>query len=81
MNQREKARALLPEHATQLEDGSWNLNSTPGFYPRTEDEAVDVIEACLLLDVPITDTIKGSTWLKLIKRVVALEELLEARHT
>ena len=40
----------------------------------SEEDALTITRACLYLDRPVTDIVTGSTWIRLIERVIALEE-------
>lgn len=60
----------LRENATRLDDGRWWFTS----YPHSETEALAITEACLLLDMPVTDIVTSRAWLRLVDKVAALEE-------
>lgn len=64
------AMQALRENAEQLEDGQWSF----GWLPHPEPEALAIAEACLLLGTPVTDMVTSSTWLRLVDKIVALEE-------
>lgn len=66
----------LADYAQQTEDGRWWLSS-PAF-THSEAGALALVEACLLLDVPVTDILTGETWLKVCERIVRTEERLAA---
>jgi len=43
------------------------------------DAALAIIDACLLLDVPVTDLVTSQAWLKLVRRVADLEAKADSR--
>lgn len=47
----------------------------------THDRAstLAIIDACLMLEVPVTDTLTSAAWLRLITRVAQLERQVEGR--
>jgi hypothetical protein len=66
----------LADYATQTNDGRWYFGSFCQ-YAHGEAAATAIVEACLLLDVPVTDVVTAPAWLKLIDRVVTLSERVE----
>lgn len=42
-------------------------------YGHTEEEALQIVEACTSLGVPITDRVTAGAWSSLVRRVVELE--------
>jgi len=62
--------------AARRADGQWTFN---GLHWHTEADAVRVVQACNLLDVPITDIITTRAWWTLVNRVAELEAKLDDR--
>jgi hypothetical protein len=58
--------------AAAVEDlGGWRFRSG-GWH--TSEQARDIVEACLRLDVMVTDIITAAGWIALVRKVTALEE-------
>jgi len=43
----------------------------------SEPDALTITRACLYLERPVSDIVSGATWLRLIERVMALEQRLD----
>jgi hypothetical protein len=67
---------LLRDHATEIGDGRWSFTG----YPHDSAAALAIIRACLILDVPVTDTITSGAWLKLVAKVANLESKVNGSH-
>jgi hypothetical protein len=52
---------------------TWHRHDDPIMW-HSEEDALTITRACLYLDVPVTDTVTGFAWLRLIERVVAIEQ-------
>lgn len=65
----------LKANATRSDDGGWYF---VGSWPvhHTDEQARGIAELCLLLDVPVTDTISTEKLLTLVRRLVRAEDLL-----
>lgn len=66
------AEAALHEHATETEDGRWWFSSPAHTHKR--ESALAIAEMCLMLDIPVTDLLSADSWLKIMRRIVNLEE-------
>jgi hypothetical protein len=40
----------------------------------SREDALSIIDACQMLDVPVTDVVTTQAWLRLVTRVVALDK-------
>ncbi|MGP4092964.1 hypothetical protein [Nonomuraea sp. KM90] len=67
----EELRAALREHGHQTGDRWWFSSSNA---THTEEEALRIVEACLLLGAPVTDRVTSEVWWTLVSRVVALDK-------
>jgi hypothetical protein len=71
----------LREHAHEAGDGRWWFSNP--LFTHTKAEALQIAEACLILGVPVNDTLTSRAWLALLRKVVRLEtrvEQLEKGH-
>ncbi len=68
--------ALLTEHATEdPATGCWHFGS---HFPHSKDDALRIVEACVTLGVPISDTLTSNAWLALVRRSAELEHRVTA---
>jgi hypothetical protein len=65
----------LREHAHLRADGRWWFTSPAWVHDETS--ALAIVEACLLLDMPVTDMLTTQAWLRLIDKVTQLQERLD----
>jgi hypothetical protein len=65
----------LHEHAVQI-GSAWSFES--GFLLQTTEHAMQIVRICLMLDVPVSDTIASEITLKLVNEVADLERRLSA---
>ena len=69
-----RAEKALHEFGTRNADGKWWFSS-PAF-PHSEQSALAIAEACLLLDMPITDVLTPQAWLRLLDLAIRCDERL-----
>lgn len=69
-------RKLLAEHGHRTENGRWWFSSPK--HPHSEEAALRVVEACVLLDMPITDVMTSAMWVAAIRKVAKTEENLQS---
>lgn len=77
----EEVRQYLAQHGQLAGPAAYDTNawwriSDAGPYHREED-ALAIIRACLMLGVPVTDTITSEMWLALVERVAQIERHFE----
>jgi hypothetical protein len=80
MSDERDADQKLRRYAKQVtRNGStrWYFGNDPSF-THGREQALEIIDACLLLGVPVTDMVSGSTWLRMILRIVSLERRVAA---
>ena len=56
---------------------TWNPYEKKPFW-HTEKSALQITKACLYLNVPVTDIVTGQTWLRVVERLIRLEERTSA---
>jgi hypothetical protein len=65
----------LKANAQQSDDGLWGFHGGHPFH--TEDQALAITRACLILGVPVTDVLSSTTWGVLVDRLAEIERRLE----
>lgn len=65
----EEVRRALHANA-KCQDGRWVFSS---LYGHSEEQALAITKACLLLDVPVDDVLTSRAWCNVVERIVALE--------
>lgn len=71
---------LLTQYADHLDDGRWSLHAGTGL-PVSEDQALRLIGIGVALGVPPSDVLSSEMFARLVDRVVALEQRVEAMQT
>jgi hypothetical protein len=69
------AEKALRDHGHRTDRGRWWFTSPHATH--SEQEALAIAEACLMLDMPVTDILTSRAWLRLVDRVVQLQERLD----
>lgn len=77
-----------PEHVDAALRANAEPVSTPagdywrfdGGYRHEDASARAIVEACLILGVPITDTLTGEAWRMVVTRLARLEERFNELH-
>ena len=65
--------AALLAHARPWTDGRWVFTHLP----HSEQSARGIVEACLMLGLPVTDLVTSQVWLALVYRVVDLQRRVD----
>jgi hypothetical protein len=69
--------SMLREHAVKdPESGRWYFGASR--FPHSEKDALQIVEACASLGVPITDAVTSGAWLAMIRRIGDLERRMHA---
>jgi hypothetical protein len=75
----DEERALLEEYAYKsLTEDGWYLKGSSTAITHSEQSALDIIRACLILGVRVTDILTADAWWKLIQRVTDIDARLSA---
>ncbi len=73
----EQVRTALTHHATRDAGGLWTFHGgAPTYVRRTEESALAITRACLVLGLPVTDTLTGEAWARLVDTVADLRQRL-----
>lgn len=64
----------LRKHGHRTDDGRWWFSDER--FTHSETTALTITATCISLEVPVTDILTARSWLRLIERVMQLEERL-----
>ncbi len=70
----EQVRIALQTNAESHSGGRWSFSSP---YTHSEEQALAITKACLLLGVPVDDILTSQTWCTVVERLVGLEQRLD----
>jgi len=60
-------------------DGRWRFARDPGWPPASysDESARGIVRACLILGVPVTNTMTGEAWCTAVSRIAEIEDRLD----